>query len=55
MGVSEIDAVVLEDFVIDREMLPENWPDLLPAWRERSRSGFARGKSAIREDLYTFV
>ncbi len=55
MGVSGIDAVVLEDFLIDRAMLPANWADLLPAWRERSRSGFARGKSAISEDLYTFV
>ncbi|MFL6262965.1 MAG: carbamoyltransferase [Thermoanaerobaculia bacterium] len=55
MGVSGIDAVVLEDFLIDRAMLPESWDDLLPAWRERSRSGFARGQSAISEDLYTFV
>jgi hypothetical protein len=36
-------------------MLPETWAELLPAWRERSRSGFAAGKSAISEDLYTFV
>jgi carbamoyltransferase len=55
MGVSGIDAVVLEDFLIDRAMLPENWGELLPAWRERARSGFARGQSAISEDLYTFV
>ena len=55
MGISGIDAVVLEDFLIDRAMLPETWADLLPAWRERSRSGFARGQSAISEDLYTFV
>jgi len=55
MGVSGIDAVVLEDFLIDRAMLPAHWADLLPAWRERSRSGFARGQSAISEDLYTFV
>jgi carbamoyltransferase len=55
MGVSGIDAVVLEDFLIDRAMLPENWAALLPAWRERARSGFARGRSAISEDLYTFV
>jgi carbamoyltransferase len=55
MGVSGIDAVVLEDFLIDRALLPENWADLLPAWRERARSGFAGGESAIRGDLYTFV
>ncbi|MBW8874377.1 MAG: carbamoyltransferase [Acidobacteria bacterium] len=55
LGATEIDALVLEDFVIDREMLPANWADLVPAWRERSRSGFAQGRSAVSEDLYTFV
>ncbi|HSN85558.1 MAG TPA: carbamoyltransferase C-terminal domain-containing protein, partial [Thermoanaerobaculia bacterium] len=55
LGSSGIDSVVLEDFVIDRAMLPANWSDLLPAWRERQRSPFARGRSAISEDLYTFV
>ena len=55
MGVSGIDCLVLEDFVIDRTMLPGNWAELLPGWRERTRSGFARESSAISEDLYTFV
>ncbi|HEV8581924.1 MAG TPA: carbamoyltransferase N-terminal domain-containing protein [Thermoanaerobaculia bacterium] len=55
MGVSEIDSLVLEDFLVDRPMIPANWTELLPAWRERPRSGFAQGKSAISEDLYTFV
>lgn len=55
LGSSGIDCLVLEDFLIDRDMLPESWSDLLPAWRERSRSPFARTKSAISEDLYTFV
>ncbi len=55
MGVSGIDALVLEDFLIDRDRLPSNWAGLLPAWRERARSGFARGSSAISADLYTFV
>ncbi len=55
MGVSGIDALVLEDFLIDRESLPGNWAELLPAWREPARSGFATERSAISEDLYTFV
>jgi carbamoyltransferase len=55
LGSSGIDSVVLEDFVIDRAMLPANWSDLLPAWRERQRTPFARRRSAISEDLYTFV
>jgi carbamoyltransferase len=53
-----IDTLVLEDFVIDRDALPAAWTDLLPAWRQRLRSGFARNTgewSAISEDLYTFV
>jgi carbamoyltransferase len=48
-GSTGIDALVLEDFVIDREALPENLPDLLASWR-RPRSGFA-----VSRDLYTFV
>jgi carbamoyltransferase len=52
MGVSGIDGLVLEDFLIDRERIPANWTDLLPAWRERARSGFGR---KVSEDLYTFV
>jgi hypothetical protein len=55
MGSSGIDVLVLEDFLIDRESLPANWAELFPAWRERARSGFARGRSAVSEDLYTFV
>lgn len=50
-----IDALVLEDFVIDRDALPAVWEELIPAWRQRLRSGFAREQSAISEDLYTFV
>jgi carbamoyltransferase len=48
-GSTGIDALVLEDFVIDREALPENLPALLESWR-RPRSGFA-----VSRDLYTFV
>jgi carbamoyltransferase len=55
LGTSGIDALVLEDFLLDRAALPENWPDLLAAWRSRARSPFARGRSAISEELYTFV
>ena len=55
MGQSGIDALVLEDFLIDRAMLPSHWAELLPAWRERSRSGFATGRNPVSEDLYTFV
>jgi carbamoyltransferase len=55
LGVSGIDALAIEDFLIDRAALPANWADLLPAWREQARSGFARGTAAIPADLYTFV
>ena len=55
MGNSGIDGLVLEDFLIDRSMLPATWSELIPLWIERQRSPFARGTSAISEDLYTFV
>jgi carbamoyltransferase len=55
LGTSGIDALVLEDFLLDRAALPESWPELLAAWRSRARSPFARGRSAISEELYTFV
>jgi carbamoyltransferase len=52
---SSLDCLVLEDFVLDREALPADWPELLPVWRERRRSGFAAAESAAGADLYTFV
>ena len=55
LGSSGIDALVLEDFLIDREAVPAHWAELFPVWRERARSGFSRDKSAVSEDLYTFV
>jgi carbamoyltransferase len=50
-GSTGIDSLVLEDFVLDRDGLPESWPELLKAWRQRPRSGFGKH----RKDLYTFV
>ncbi len=55
MGRSGLDALVLEDFLIDRAMLPDTWEPLLAAWHSRRRSAFGRSKSAIEENLYTFV
>jgi carbamoyltransferase len=52
LGASGIDCLVLEDFLIDRDALPADWPALLPAWQHRERSGFGR---MVSEDLYTFV
>lgn len=49
-GTTGIDSLVLEDFVLDRNGLPEGWPELLEAWRQRPRSGFG-----VSKDLYTFV
>jgi carbamoyltransferase len=51
MARSGIDALVLEDFLIEREALPVHWHALLPAWEERRASGFG----AAPADLYTFV
>ena len=56
LGTSGIDSLVLEDFVLDREDLPEGWGSLLDSWRAASPSSpFGRERSAIQENLYTFV
>jgi carbamoyltransferase len=69
MARSGIDALVLEDFLLDRAALPAHWAELLPAWQERPASGFGDGEAdtagwagggaggggAIPADLYTFV
>jgi carbamoyltransferase len=43
MARSGIDALVLEDFLVDRSALPAHWAELLPAWQERLTSGFGGG------------
>jgi carbamoyltransferase len=55
MSSAGLDVLVLEDHIIDHEMLPANWTVLLPAWQHESRSAFGSEKSAIGENLYTFV
>jgi carbamoyltransferase len=55
LGTSGIDALVLEDFLLDRSGLPEGWGERLGAWRTRGGGGAPRGRSAISEELYTFV
>jgi carbamoyltransferase len=55
LGTSGIDALILEDFLLDRAGLPEGWGDRLAAWRTRGSSPFTGRRSAISEELYTFV
>ncbi|HEX3527995.1 MAG TPA: carbamoyltransferase N-terminal domain-containing protein [Thermoanaerobaculia bacterium] len=52
-GASGIDALVLEDFLLDRADLPDGWGERLAAWTVPQRSTGPR--SAISEELYTFV
>ncbi len=51
---SGMDALVLEDFVLDRDQLPASWADLLPAWGSNRAEADAAG-NAIDHNLYTFV
>jgi len=53
LGTSGIDALVLEDFLLDRAGLPDGWGERLAAWRAPQQSSGPR--SAISEELYTFV
>jgi carbamoyltransferase len=53
-----IDALVLEDFVIDRAAMPAEWPRLLAAWdgAPRRRGGAGGGDGdGLGGALYTFV
>ena len=55
MGNAGLDLLVLEDFLIERRMLPSDWNELIAARHARPRGPFARERSAISENLYTFV
>ena len=55
MAAAGLDALALEDFLIDRESLPESWPALFSAWGRAAQDPFAAGRGAIGERLYTFV
>jgi carbamoyltransferase len=56
LGTSGIDALVLEDFLLDRGGLPDGWGERLAAWNRPGRSASGdRRRSAISEELYTFV
>jgi carbamoyltransferase len=55
-----LDALVLEDFVIDREGLPADLADLVAVWRSDRRrpwseGGGRPGAGGAAGDLYTFV
>ncbi len=54
-ATTEIDVLVMGDFLIDKDALPSNWKELLPAWPQPGQSGFGREKSPLSEMLYTFV
>lgn len=54
-GHSGIDCLVLEDILIDRDALPESWPELLEVWEQGGRSASRSAGGAIAEHLYTFV
>ncbi len=53
MAAAGLDALVLEDFLIDRRALPVSWPRLFEAW-DRAAGPAGRG-GALGERLYTFV
>ena len=55
MGRAGLDCLVLEDFLIDREVLPDNWDELFAAWRRDRSQAFSRTKNPLQENLYTFV
>ena len=50
-----LDALVLEDFLIDRDALPAIWPTLFTAWDRAARDAFTDAGDLIGDRLYTFV
>ena len=55
MANAGLDALVLEDFLIERQALPASWPILFSAWDRVARDPFAAAGGALGEGLYTFV
>ncbi len=55
MATAGLDALVLEDFLIDRRALPENWPVLFSAWDRAAHDPFAAEGNVVGDRLYTFV
>jgi carbamoyltransferase len=51
---ADLDALVLDAFLLDRESLPASWPQLVAALFG-GYHGPANKQSAIEENLYTFV
>jgi carbamoyltransferase len=50
-----LDALVIEDFVVDRADLPQGWAPLLAAGRPRPAEDGRRGEPGLGGALYTFV
>ncbi len=57
MVYSGIDVLVLEDFVIDRSIIPASWATLVAAWDHEDPTGPHRTieGAAIPGDVYTFL
>jgi carbamoyltransferase len=53
MAMSGVDSLVLEDHLIDREMLPACWPELVGAVEETRAAHQPR--AAVSETIYTFL
>lgn len=52
MVYSGIDVLVLEDFILDRSIVPQAWHDLVAAWDALVGVGRAGG---LPQDVYTFL
>jgi carbamoyltransferase len=55
LGTAGFDVLVLEDFLIDRSQIPENWPALFKAWCLPKHSLFSGNRNQVQDNLYTFV
>ncbi len=54
-AVSGLDALVIEDSLLDRSALPESWPALARLLRSSRPAAFERSGGSVNHNLYSFV
>jgi carbamoyltransferase len=52
---ANLDLLVLDDFVLEREKMPENLPHLLTQWQTIPQFAFGERQTAVPDTIYTFV
>lgn len=54
MGTSDLDVLVIQDFIIDREQIPRNWDKLINAWGLDRDQSLLDTQNSLQDNLYSF-